>query len=82
MSLDSNITDSDLERLNDLYITFSNSMAEEFPIAAIAGVMLMQALTFYRTMLTDEDYDYYVKRVYETRMSVKPYRVFDKNKLN
>lgn len=67
------MTDQELNELYLNFLKFTDVMAEKYSAPAIAGVMMAQAMTLYRSILTEEDYDSLVKNIYDTRMSVQPY---------
>jgi hypothetical protein len=48
-------------------------MLEEYKDIEIAGVMIAQALSMYRTVLPEEDYQRMVKSIYERRNDVKSF---------
>jgi hypothetical protein len=63
------------DELQDAYSAYDNltaTMLEQFPAEAIAGVMAVQALTLYKTILSDSDYESIVSMLYESRDRVKP----------
>jgi len=49
-------------------------MLEDYQDIEIAGIMVTQALSMYRTVLPEEDYQRMVKSIYERRNDVK---IFD-----
>jgi hypothetical protein len=49
-------------------------MLEDYKMIEIAGVMMTQALSLYRTSLTEEDYQLMVKSMYDRRDEVKTFR--------
>jgi hypothetical protein len=48
-------------------------MLEDYKDIEIAGVMITQALSLYRTVLPEEDYQRMVKSIYERRNDVKTF---------
>jgi hypothetical protein len=48
-------------------------MLEEYQDIEIAGIMIAQALSMYRTVLPEEDYQNMVKNIYERRNDVKTF---------
>lgn len=50
-------------------------MAEEHELLAIAGVMLAQALSIYKTALNQDDYNTMIDRVSDLRDQVKTFNV-------
>ena len=72
------MTDETEETLDTLYMNFlkfTDVMAEEYTAPAIAGVMMAQSMTLYRSILSDEDYDHLIRNIYDTRMKVQPYNI-------
>ena len=48
-------------------------MLEEYKDIEIAGIMITQALSMYKTVLAEEDYQRMVKSIYERRNDVKTF---------
>lgn len=61
---------------------FVDTLAENNEIQAIAGVMMAQALTIYRTVLSDEDYEDMVNVIFESRNNIKPFGFVTNQTLN
>ncbi len=65
-----------LNSTNDLYqkyMAFNSVMLEEYDAMEIAAVMAIQALTFYRSFMSEEDYQRMVKSIYDQRDEVKTF---------
>ena len=62
-----------IEDLYAKYLQFTAVMLEEYKDIEIAGVMITQALSMYRTVLPEEDYQRMVKSIYERRNDVKTF---------
>jgi hypothetical protein len=68
------------EQLNALYtcnmehITKLLSDVDNAPLA-IAAVMLTQAMSLYRTVLPDEDYDLICESIFEKRAQIRKFEV-------
>ena len=62
-----------IEDLYAKYLQFTAVMLEEYKDIEIAGVMITQALSLYRTVLPEEDYQRMVKSIYERRNEVKTF---------
>ena len=60
-----------IEDLYAKYLQFTAVMLEDYKDIEIAGVMITQALSLYRTVLAEEDYQRMVKSIYERRNDVK-----------
>lgn len=59
------------EELYKKYMAFNNIMLEEYDPMQIAAIMVIQGLTFYRSTMSEEDYQRIVKSIYESRDQVK-----------
>ena len=68
---------NNVEQLYNSYLEFSDQMTKEHSIYAVAGVMLAQALSIYKTTLSQDDYNNMLDRVFESRNQVK---TFDGNR--
>lgn len=55
------------------YIAFNDIMLEEYKPLEIAAVMVIQGLTFYRSCMSEEDYQRIVKSIYDQRGQVKTF---------
>ena len=62
-----------IEDLYAKYLQFTAVMLEEYKDIEIAGVMITQALSMYKTVLLEEDYQRMVKSIYERRNDVKTF---------
>jgi len=51
----------------DKYMKFHQLMLEEHSANEIAGTIMVQALSFYRTILTEDGYEKMIKTVYNSR---------------
>ena len=70
------ITDKNQRSIEDLYskyLQFTSVMMEDYKDIEIAGIMITQALSMYRTVLEEEDYQRMVKSIYERRNDVKTF---------
>ena len=70
------ITDKNQHSIEDLYakyLQFTSVMLEDYKDIEIAGVMITQALSMYKTVLPEEDYQRMVKSIYERRNDVKTF---------
>ena len=73
---DMSISDQHEHCIEDLYakyLQFTAVMLEEYQDIEIAGIMIAQALSMYRTVLPEEDYQNMVKNIYERRNDVKTF---------
>ena len=62
-----------IEELYAKYLQFTAVMLEDYKDIEIAGIMVTQALSMYRTVLPEEDYQRMVKSIYEKRNDVKTF---------
>ena len=62
-----------IEDLYAKYLQFTGIMLEEYKDIEIAGTMIAQALSMYRTVLPEEDYQRMVQSIYERRNDVKTF---------
>jgi hypothetical protein len=62
-----------IEDLYAKYLQFTSVMLENYKDIEIAGVMITQALSMYRTVLSEEDYQRMVNSIYEKRNDVKTF---------
>jgi hypothetical protein len=62
-----------IEDLYAKYLQFTAVMLENYKDIEIAGVMITQALSMYRTVLSEEDYQRMVNSIYERRNDVKSF---------
>jgi hypothetical protein len=70
------IADTNPHSIEDLYakyLQFTAVMLEDYKDIEIAGIMITQALSMYRTVLSEEDYQRMVKSIYERRNDVKSF---------
>ncbi len=52
------------------YMAFNKIMLEEHNPLEIASIMVVQGLSFYKTIMSEEDYQKVVKSIYDRRDSV------------
>ena len=62
-----------IEELYAKYLQFTAVMLEDYKDIEIAGIMVTQALSMYRTVLPEEDYQRMVNSIYERRNDVKTF---------
>ncbi len=55
------------EDLYSKYMAFNRIMLEEYEAAEIAAIMIVQALSFYKTIMNEEDYQRMAKSIYDKR---------------
>ena len=67
------IDDKKLETLYACYLGITDKMVEEFGAMAVAGVMMAQALSIYKTALNEDEFNMIVDRVSQSRNDVKTF---------
>jgi hypothetical protein len=70
------ISDKNQHSIEDLYskyLQFTSVMMEDYKDIEIAGIMITQALSMYRTVLSEEDYQRMVKNIYERRDDIRTF---------
>ncbi len=55
------------------YLQFTGVILEDYEPIEIAGIMVIQALSLYRSCLSEEDYQKMVKTIYDHRDQVKTF---------
>ncbi len=65
--------DDKTQELYHKYMAFHSVMLENHKPLELAAVLLVQALSFYRTVMTEEDYLTMVDSIYENRHEVKTF---------
>ena len=65
--------DHSIEDLYAKYLQFTSVMLEDYKDIEIAGIMITQALSMYKTVLLEEDYQRMVQSIYERRNDVKTF---------
>lgn len=64
---------NDQEELYNKYMAFNHIMLEDHNASEIAAIMVIQGLTFYRSTMSEEDYQLIVKSIYERRNNIKTF---------
>jgi hypothetical protein len=65
-----------LELYSD-YMKFTETMSEKYDALAVAGVMTAQALSIYRTVLSEKDYNQIVDNISDSRDLVHTFQGHD-----
>ncbi len=60
-----------VEDLYGKYMAFNQIMLEESTALEIASILVIQGLTFYKTIMNEEDYQKIVQSIYDKRDQVK-----------
>lgn len=58
------------EELYNKYMAFNQIMLEDHKAIEIAAIMIVQGLSFYRTVMDEEDYQKIVDSIYNNRNNV------------
>lgn len=61
------------DELYSKYLQFTGLMLEEYDAIEIAAIMAVQALSLYRTCMSEEDYQRMVKSIYDQRDQVQTF---------
>jgi hypothetical protein len=69
------MTDDKLQRLYNNYLEFTDHMCVEHSPMEVAAIMMTQALSLYRTNMSEDDYNQMVDMISASRTQVK---TFDK----
>jgi hypothetical protein len=65
--------DDKLENVYVEYLKFTDKMAGEYSAMAIAGVMMAQALSIYKTALKPDEFDSMVENIVNCKDKVKTF---------
>ena len=64
---------TDLEKLYSEYLNFNDTKVGEYDILAVASVMMAQALSIYKTVLSENDYNAIVDNMSDNRAKIKKF---------
>jgi hypothetical protein len=59
------------------YMKFTETMSEKYDALAIAGILTAQALSIYRTVLSEEDYNQMIDNISDSRDLVHSFQGHD-----
>jgi hypothetical protein len=62
-----------LQEVYDKFLDITKDMCEEYSPLSVAGIMVAQALSIYKTVLSPTEFDKIVDTVSESRSEVKPF---------
>lgn len=68
------IEDSELEMLYNDYMEFTGQKVNENNAMAIAGIMMAQALSIYKTALSNDEFDRIIEAISNSRDQVKTFQ--------
>jgi hypothetical protein len=63
--------------LYNKYMKFTEKMSEEYDALAIAGIMTAQALSIYRTVMSEDEYNRMVDNISDSRDLVHTFQGHD-----
>jgi hypothetical protein len=63
--------------LYNKYMKFTETMSEEYDALAIAGIMTAQALSIYRTIMSEDEYNQMVDNISNSRDLVHTFQGHD-----
>lgn len=66
-------SETQLEELYQKYMTFTDFMLEENSPAEVAGIMMAQSLSLYKTILSPDDYLKMTDTIYNSRLKVRTF---------
>ena len=65
---------SEMEELYSKYLTFTDNMLAEYDPMYVAAIMMAQALSIYKTSMTEESYNLMVDSISENRNLVQTFK--------
>jgi hypothetical protein len=65
------ISETKLQKLYEQYFEFTDHMVSQYDPSAVAAIMLTQALSIYRTTMTEDDYNQMVDSISDKRDKVQ-----------
>lgn len=68
------ITDDQLQELYSKNLAFVDSLCSEYGAMEVAAIMMTQALTIYKSAMSDEDYNSMVDSISNSRNKVKTFQ--------
>jgi hypothetical protein len=67
------MNDAKLQRLYDTFLEFADHMCAEHGAMEVAAIMMAQALTIYKSAMSEEDYNRMVDNISNSRNKVKTF---------
>lgn len=67
--------DDSLGNLYDRYLELTAELSEHYTSVELAAVMVAQAMSLYRTAMSEEDYENMAALIYEMRHKVKKFEL-------
>lgn len=71
------LSDQKLQKLYEQYFEFTDHMVSQYDPSAVAAIMLTQALSIYRTTMTEQDYNSMVDSISAKRDRVQIFQGID-----
>ena len=68
------MNDQDLQTLYNDYMEFTGKKITEGNAMAVAGIMLAQALSIYKTALSNDEFDMIIQTISDTKNQVKTFQ--------
>ena len=68
-----NMLENSEEELYKKYMAFNDVMLEQHDPMEIAAILVIQGLTFYRSFMSEEDYQRMVNSIYDRRDQVRTF---------
>jgi len=68
------MNDAKLQRLYDTFLEFADHMCAEHGAMEVAAIMMAQALTIYKSAMSEEDYNRMVDNISSSRDKVKTFQ--------
>ena len=68
------ITDHQLEELYNTHLVFVNELAGEYGAMEVAAIMMTQALSIYKSALSEDEYNNMVDTISNSRDQVKTFQ--------
>lgn len=60
-----------VEDIYNKYMQFNQVMLEDYSAMEIASILIVQGLTFYRSIMSEEDYQKIIESIYQKRNQVQ-----------
>lgn len=74
-------SDNTIMEIAEKYWQLTSDLIQEHNVEAVAGTMMQQAMTMYKTFLTDSEYELMMLFIYESRHRVQSLSVTSPSKM-
>lgn len=71
------LSEQKLQKLYDQYMEYTDHMISQYDAHAVAAIMMTQALSIYRTTMTEDDYNQMIDSISAKRHRVQTFRGSD-----